>query len=119
PSSVPAGREGAARTSSGNEGARSRRFRLSSCTWPFVPCRSKPRKPSSFGSYNHWSPIGRLCLSAASIGGNGNTSTGAGGYQSKGNPRHAPESIPTGGTRYVRSGRRLADRDGDARFLFG
>ena len=29
-------------------------------------------------------------------------STGAGGYQSKGNPRHAPESIPTGGTRYVR-----------------
>ena len=57
------------------------------------PSRSKPRKPSSLGSYNHWSPIGRLCLSVASIGENGNTSTGARGYQSKGNPRHAPESI--------------------------
>src|SRR5438552_17592869 len=69
------------------------KVRLSTCTWPFVPCRSKPRKPSSLGSYNHWSPIGRLCLSVAGIGENGNTSTGAGGYQSKGNPRHAPESI--------------------------
>jgi hypothetical protein len=36
------------------------------------------------------------------IGGNGNTSTGAGGYQLKGNARHAPEFIPAGGTRYVR-----------------
>jgi len=48
-SSVPARRERAACTSSGNEDARSRRFRLSTCTWPLVPCRGMPRKPSSFG----------------------------------------------------------------------
>ncbi len=73
---IPAGRD----IDSHSDQARSFRFRLSSRTAPLRGRQSRPRKPSSLGSYRQFAPRGSVDSSCASIGAGTSANTRAGAY---------------------------------------